>query len=106
VPREGLLLSLQTLLAAYQDQRRAADALISRLRRVNKSLNQARSWGAVSRPTLPARAGSAPQHLTPVKYRPLWDTSVTLPTISNPPLQAMLAAELPIRTSMRPGSTT
>ena len=42
MPREDLLLNLETLLAAYQDQRRAADALISRLRRVNEPLSQAR----------------------------------------------------------------
>lgn len=42
MPREDLLLDLQALLAAYQDQRRAADALIARLRRANEPLNQAR----------------------------------------------------------------
>jgi len=39
---EELLLKLQTLLDAYQDQRRVTDALIARLRRVNEPLNQAR----------------------------------------------------------------
>ncbi len=41
MPREDLLLDLEARLAAYQDQRRAADALIAHLRRVNEPLNQA-----------------------------------------------------------------
>lgn len=72
--REDLLLELEALLATYQDQRRAADALVARLRRVNEPLNQARralgDYAAQPIPTLSReQIAEAQQALEAIRFK-------------------------------------
>ncbi len=71
---EDLLLDLEALLAFYQDRRRATDALITRLRRVNEPLNQARralsDYAAQPISTLsPAQIAEAQQALDAIRFK-------------------------------------
>jgi len=74
MPREDLLLDLQALLAAYQDQRRATDALIARLRRVNEPLSRVRGalndYAAQPISTLnPEQVAGAQQALDAIRFK-------------------------------------